>query len=80
MKVQLIVSPGEALMIASTLDHVRKMMTLNESSLQWSLEDDEHLRLSSKELMSLGYVSAALNEACANESNRPRFAGYCKTF
>lgn len=80
MKVQLIISPGEALMIASALDFLRKSMTLNAKSLQWSFEDGDRLKLSTKELMSLSYVSAALNEACESESNRPRFAGCCRTY
>lgn len=80
MKVQLIISPGEALMIASTLDFVRKSMTLSDRSLQWSFENSERMKLSTKDILSLGYVSAALNEACESESNRPHFAGCCNVF
>lgn len=80
MKVQLIISPGEALMVASALDFLRKSMTLNAKSLLWSFEEGDHLMLSTKDLLSLGYVSAALNEACESESNRPHFAGCCRTF
>lgn len=80
MKVSLILSPSEALQVAAALDFVRRSMTLSESSLTWIFRNGGNFDCNTKDIMSLGYVSASLNEACAEESNRVHFAGNCNVF
>lgn len=77
MKVQLIISPAEAVLCAAALDFVRRSLTLSATGASWIFRDGGKFDCDTKGLMSLGYVSASLNEAVAEESDRVRFAGYC---
>lgn len=77
MTIQLILSPSEALHIAAALDFVRGQMTLDEKSAAWRFRDGGRFDCQTKDLLSLGYVSARIAEACENESNRVHYAGCC---
>ncbi len=77
MTIQLILSPSEALHIAAALDFVRGQMTLDETAAAWRFRDGGRFSCETKDVLSFGYVSARIAEACEAESNRVHFAGYC---
>lgn len=78
MSINLIISPSEALLIASALDFVRRSMTLSESGMNWNFRDGGKFACDTQGIMSLGYTSESLRDAVSEEANRVRFAGYCK--
>ena len=78
MTVQLIISPAEVLLCAAALDFVRRSLTLSESGLNWNFRDGGKFDCDTKGIMTLGYVSASLSVAVAEESDRVHFAGACR--
>lgn len=80
MSINLIISPSEALLVASALDFVRRSMTLSDSGASWNFRDGGKFDCDTKGIMSLGYASESLREAVSEEANQVRFAGYCKIY
>ena len=80
MQVTLILSPSEAAACAAALDFVRRNMSFDTASLQWKFRNGGHFLANVEDVNAYEYVSAAIGDAVAEESNRVHFAGYCKIF
>lgn len=80
MKVNLSISPDEAVALRSALDFVQRNSTLNPVSMTMQFREGKKIAFSVSQWLGLGYVIAKIEEAFQEQSNRVHFAGFLNSF
>ena len=79
MKVELILQPDEAAAAVAALGFVRQNLTLNPDNCQWRFIGGGRYQCDTRQLMAIGYVAAALDQARDEWANSHPFNPYIST-
>lgn len=80
MKVTVNLSADEAAALMAAIRFVENNCSLNPDTRRWQFRNGGHFDCDSSQLVALGYVAEAINEAREEDANRVSFAGCCRVF
>ena len=80
MKLSINLSAVEATALMAAIRFVEGNCSLNPDTCRWQFRNGGHFDCDTSQLVALGYVAEAINEAREEDANRVHFAGCCRVF
>lgn len=80
MKLSINLSVDETTALMAAIRFVERNCSLNPDTCRWQFRNGGHFDCDTSQLVALGYVAEAINEAREEDANRVRFAGCCRVF